>query len=82
MSDSLISKIWNFCHALCDDGLSYGELTFMLFLKMADEYAKPPYNWDTHIPAAYNWQSQVKNNQLLQVCFHPSSKNKFCSVCN
>lgn len=65
-SDSLISKIWNFCHTLRDDGLSYGEyleqLTFMLFLKMADEYSKPPYNRDTHIPAAYNWQSLVKDN--------------------
>jgi type I restriction enzyme M protein len=80
MSDSLISKIWNFCHTLRDDGLSYGEyleqLTFMLFLKMADEYAKPPCNWDTHIPNAYNWQSQVKDNQLLQAFFQQSSNKE------
>lgn len=66
MSDSLISKIWNYCHTLRDDGLSYSEyleqLTFMLFLKMADEYAGPPYFRDTHIPKDYNWQSLVKDN--------------------
>jgi type I restriction enzyme M protein len=66
MSDSLISKIWNYCHTLRDDGLSYGEyleqLTFLLFLKMADEYAGPPYFRDTRIPEAYNWQSLVKDN--------------------
>jgi type I restriction enzyme M protein len=44
---SIISKVWSFCHTLRDDGVGYGDyleqLTFLLFLKMADEYAKPPY---------------------------------------
>jgi type I restriction enzyme M protein len=38
---TLISKIWNFCHTLRDDGVGYGDyleqLTFLLFLKMAHE---------------------------------------------
>jgi len=58
---SIVSKIWNFCHTLRDDGVSYGEyleqLTYLLFLKMADEFAKPPYNRKTDIPKAYNLES-------------------------
>jgi type I restriction enzyme M protein len=58
---SIVSKVWNFCHTLRDDGVSYGDyleqLTFLLFLKMADEYSKPPYSRDTHIPKKLNWQS-------------------------
>ncbi len=60
---SIVSKVWNFCHTLRDDGVGYGDyleqLTYLLFLKMADEYLKPPYNRDTHIPESYNWQSLV-----------------------
>jgi type I restriction-modification system DNA methylase subunit len=60
-SASIVSKVWNFCHTLRDDGVSYGEyleqLTYLLFLKMADEYAKPPYNRKSNIPKAYNWES-------------------------
>jgi len=58
---SIISKIWNFCHTLRDDGIGYGDyleqLTYLLFLKMADEYSKPPYNRAMPIPAEYNWES-------------------------
>lgn len=58
---SIISKVWSFCHTLRDDGVGYGDyleqLTFLLFLKMADEYAKPPYKKNTGIPAHYNWES-------------------------
>lgn len=38
---ALVSKLWNYCSILRDDGLSYGDyveqLTFLLFLKMAEE---------------------------------------------
>ena len=48
MSSEVISKIWSFCNTLRDDGVSYGDyleqITYLLFLKMADEYTKPPYN--------------------------------------
>ena len=41
--------------------MGYGDylepLTYLLFLKMADEYSKPPYNRTLGVPAAYNWQS-------------------------
>jgi type I restriction enzyme M protein len=58
---SIVSKVWSFCDILRDDGVGYGDyleqLTYLLFLKMADEYSKPPYNKDVGIPADYNWDS-------------------------
>lgn len=58
---SIVSKVWSFCTTLRDDGVGYGDyleqLTYLIFLKMADEYSKPPYNRDVGIPAEYNWQS-------------------------
>ena len=42
-SNALVSKLWNYCSILRDDGLSYGDyveqLTYLLFLKMAEEQA-------------------------------------------
>jgi len=58
-TDSIISKVWSFCHTLRDDGVSYGDyleqLTYLIFLKMADEYAKPPYSRKVNVPARYAW---------------------------
>ena len=38
---AMVQKLWDFCDVLRDDGLSYGDyleqLTYLLFLKMADE---------------------------------------------
>lgn len=58
-SNTLVQKIWNFCHTLRDDGVGYGDyleqLTYLLFLKLAHEYAQPPHNRDTHIPRSCSW---------------------------
>lgn len=58
---SIISKVWNFANVLRDDGVGYGDyleqITFLLFLKMADEFSRPPYNRQTNVPEAYNWKS-------------------------
>jgi type I restriction enzyme M protein len=47
------------CQVLRDDGVTYGDfleqLTYLIFLKMADEYAKPPYKKDMGIPEGYRW---------------------------
>ena len=60
-TSALVQKVWNFCHTLRDDGVSYGDyleqLTYLLFLKLAHEYAQEPYNRDTHIPNGYDWAS-------------------------
>lgn len=65
-SAPIISKVWSFCTTLRDDGVGYGDyleqLTYLIFLKMADEYSKPPYNRDVGIPKQYNWQS-LKNKR-------------------
>ncbi|VFT16702.1 type I restriction-modification system, M subunit [Pseudomonas aeruginosa] len=60
-TSTLVQKVWNFCHTLRDDGVGYGDyleqLTYLLFLKLAHEYAQEPYNRDTHIPEGYDWTS-------------------------
>jgi len=53
MSD-IVNKLWGFCHTLRHDGIDYGDyieqLTYLLFLKMADEK-------EINIPTDYNWSS-------------------------
>lgn len=60
-TNTLVQKVWNFCHTLRDDGVGYGDyleqLTYLLFLKLAHEYAQEPYNRDTHVPKGYDWPS-------------------------
>jgi type I restriction enzyme M protein len=60
-SSALVQKLWNYCHVLRDDGVSYGDyveqLTYLLFLKMDDEQTKPPFNRESKIPSKYNWKS-------------------------
>ena len=71
-TSGIISKIWSFCHTLRDDGVSYGDyleqLTYLLFLKMADEYSKPPHNRKLDVPKQYNWESlTAKSGAALEV---------------
>ena len=51
---AIISKIWNLADVLRDDGVSTGDyleqITYLLFLKMADELNKPPYNKGLKFP--------------------------------
>lgn len=58
-TSSIISKVWGMCGPLRDDGVSYGDyleqLTYLIFLKMSDEYSKPPYKRNTGIPEGYGW---------------------------
>lgn len=60
-SQSIISKVWSFCTTLRDDGVGYGDyleqLTYLIFLKMADEYRKLPYKRNVGIPEKYNWET-------------------------
>jgi type I restriction enzyme M protein len=59
MSESaIVSKVWNFANVLRDDGVGYGDyleqITYLLFLKMADELNKPPYNKGLKFPKLKN----------------------------
>jgi len=71
-TSGIISKVWSFCHTLRDDGVGYGDyleqLTYLLFLKMADEFSKPPYNRKLPIPKEYAWGSlTAKRGAELEV---------------
>lgn len=65
MSD-IVNKLWGFCHTLRHDGVDYGDyieqLTYLLFLKMADEK-------DALIPKKYNWDS-LKNKSGVELTDH------------
>lgn len=65
-SQQIVQKLWNYCNILRDDGLSYGDyveqLTYLLFLKMADEQTRPPFNKPKTIPKDYDWPSLLKRD--------------------
>jgi type I restriction enzyme M protein len=60
-NDGLVQKLWGYANVLRDDGLSYGDyleqLTYLLFLKMADEQTKPPLGGERIVPDGYDWPS-------------------------
>ena len=57
---ALVQTLWNYCNILRDDGLSYGnyveQLTFLLFLKMAEEQSQLRKQPST-VPKAFDWPS-------------------------
>lgn len=61
----LVAKIWSFCDTLRDDGLGYGDyleqLTYLLFLKMADEN-KEQYE----IPVACDWKTLKTKEPIIE----------------
>ena len=74
----------NYCNILRDDGLSYGDyasarlstgskqLTFLLFLKMADEQSRPPFNKPSTIPKNVDWQSLMRlDGDELETHYRP-----------
>ena len=58
------NRAWNFAHVLRDDGLSYlayvEQITYLLFLKMADEVTRPPYTREPIVPAPWDWPNLTK----------------------
>jgi type I restriction enzyme M protein len=58
MSD-IVNKLWGFCHTLRHDGIDYGDyieqLTYLLFLKMADEKG-------ITIPNGCTWENLKKES--------------------
>jgi type I restriction enzyme M protein len=62
-TQQIVAKAWNFAHVLRDDGLSFlaytEQITFLLFLKMADEQTRPPYNRKPIVPKGLDWPSLV-----------------------
>jgi type I restriction enzyme M protein len=65
-SAPIVQKVWNYCTVLRDDGVSYGDyveqLTYLIFLKMADERTRPPFNQPSGIPEGLDWQSLLRKD--------------------
>jgi type I restriction-modification system DNA methylase subunit len=63
-TQNIVNKAWNFAHVLRDDGLSYmaytEQITFLLFLKMADEVTRPPHSRRPIVPPALGWPSLMR----------------------
>src|SRR5687767_10356426 len=55
----VVQKLWGFCHTLRHDGVDYGDyieqITYLLFLKMADEK-------QIDLPAGCSWPSLRKHS--------------------
>ena len=71
-SAAIVQRLWNYCNVLRDDDVSYGDyveqLTYLLFLKMADEQSKPPFNKPSAIPKDLDWKSLLeKDGDALEV---------------
>ncbi|MDX9981169.1 MAG: N-6 DNA methylase, partial [Lentisphaeria bacterium] len=66
ISNRIVQKLWSYCQVLRDDGLSYQDyleqLTFLLFLKMADERARLT-GVPQPIPEGYRW-GDLANPQM------------------
>jgi type I restriction enzyme M protein len=71
-SSTIVQRLWNYCNVLRDDGVSYGDyveqLTYLIFLKMADEQTKPPFSKPSTIPKGLDWLSLIeKDGDALEV---------------
>ncbi|SNB62003.1 type I restriction enzyme M protein [Arboricoccus pini] len=65
----IVQKLWNLCHVLRDDGVSYSEyvveLTFLLFLKMMEETGN-----EQRLPQPYRWRELARREALDQLTFY------------
>lgn len=62
-TQEIVSKLWNLCNVLRDDGITYHqyvtELTYILFLKMAKETGA-----ESQIPATYRWDELTSKSGI------------------
>ena len=79
-SSTIVQRLWNYCNVLRDDGVSYGDyveqLTYMLFLKIADEQSKLPFNKPSSIPAGYDWSSLLSKDGVELETHHIDTLEK------
>ncbi|TNF23863.1 MAG: SAM-dependent methyltransferase [Deltaproteobacteria bacterium] len=68
-TSDIVARLWSLCHVLRDDGITYHqyvtELTFLLFLKMAQETGT-----EDELPPNYRWADLVKRDGLEQLTFY------------
>ena len=62
-TQEIVSKLWNLCNVLRDDGITYHqyvtELTYILFLKMAKETGA-----ESQIPEIYRWDNLTSKSGI------------------
>lgn len=65
----IVQKLWNLCHVLRDDGITYlqyvTELTYLLFLKMMQETEQ-----ESQLPEGYRWGDLVSKDGVEQLKFY------------
>jgi type I restriction enzyme M protein len=68
-TSDIVQKLWNLCHVLRDDGITYlqyvTELTYLLFLKMAQETKT-----DEKLPKGYRWVDLEAREGIDQLKFY------------
>ena len=68
-TSDIVAKLWNLCHTLRDDGVTYHqyvtELTYLLFLKMAKETKT-----EGQIPKGWRWGDLVGKDGVEQLTFY------------
>ena len=62
-TSTIVQYLWNYCNVLRDDGVSYGDhveqLTYLLFLKMADEQVRE-LGKQSAIPQDLSWSGLLR----------------------
>ncbi len=77
-SASIVSKVWNYAHVLKNAGVGYGDyveqITYLLFLKLADEMTELGY--DNPIPKQFAWSKlSSKSGDDLEVHYRHTLEN-------
>lgn len=79
-TQEIVSKLWNLCNVLRDDGITYHqyvtELTYILFLKMAKETGA-----ESQIPEAYRWDSLTAKSGIDLKKFYKELLNHLGENC-
>ncbi len=79
-TQEIVSKLWNLCNILRDDGITYHqyvtELTYILFLKMAKETGA-----EEQIPEAYRWDSLTAKSGIELKKFYKELLNHLGENC-
>jgi type I restriction enzyme M protein len=69
VTTDIVAKLWNLCNILKDDGVTYHqyvtELTYLLFLKMAEETGQ-----EKDIPNEYRWEQLEKASAADRLSFY------------
>lgn len=79
-TQEIVSKLWNLCNVLRDDGITYHqyvtELTYILFLKMAKETGA-----ENQVPTDYRWDALTAKSGIELKKFYKELLNHLGENC-